>query len=161
MCLSKVLAAYPEPEERELSGWKVFYREPNGSLQSLFYGAVRWPAGLPIGTWVHERAGRIDPSERVGPPRFGTRVSRQPTYHLGWHVFRTRRAAEAYRCAEHEAEVVRRVRYRKMVVRGRQEGYRVDVALELFIEPEPHISERGDTRCLRPASRSSPTRSTP
>jgi len=162
---------YDPPLQEERVGWKLFQTK-GGKL----YPAARGIGPYRSGAWLDE----VEHRERPPCPESSYIASRSlKIYRTGWHVFQTRKdAEEALRCFSARGYpdlTVRKVRYKGIVVSGREEhplpGYRgltrgtcgghpvprgvttdltvsiptialnVDVALDLFIEPDPRSPE--------------------
>ena len=127
MCLDDVGEVPTRPSRQIVKAWKVFERVA-GTTKKPLRGSM-FSFRFAQGVWVKDTArGEITSPYLV-------------TYPTGFHCFRTRAAARAWRSdgvhavhADARGEVVRPVRVRRAVAWGMQGGCRVVVAREIFIE---------------------------
>lgn len=109
-------------------GWKVFNVNPKtGSLNAEYRKAkVR-----PRGRWLKEKDYRFA-HEKDKKFLFDSKIS----YPYGFHVFLKGTDAEGWRRDYHYDHKAIRVKFRKIVAKGLQNGGNVIVAKEIFIPKE-------------------------
>ena len=113
MCLSTIDYTEPDPKVTGY-GWKVYGRTKSGELLPDYFG----PRGygdfqpLPIDQWL---------------PRAHHHRRRPPLpYRTGYHVFKTRKDARAWKLGL--SDTVRKVKWRGLLAAGSQTGRAVTVA---------------------------------
>jgi len=104
MCLSKI-EDFPVTQNY---GWQVFEeKKTTGELFSCFFGGDP----IPVGKWQRDKI------------RIFARwiyITRSRKYKTGFHIFLNEEDAKEY-CPDSEAYCMRKVRFKRVVVRGLQE----------------------------------------
>jgi len=121
--------------EKAGEGFKVVRKDKRGN----YYCHLSGDRGksLPMGEWINEhnfRSYQFITSRTI-------HELEDVAYSFGWHVWESLRAAKEWlNCMVNSGLVVIRVRYRKVVAKGRQEteyhNRNVTVAQEIYIEEE-------------------------
>lgn len=123
MCLDSVTEQFDKPTTLIQSGWKRF----NGSGRNLLFEAYQYGGtkDVPLDKWIKAEGTNI--------------AGRGQDYKAGFHVFEDEtefgKAGGRYYAGKADK---RRVYYRKVHTRGRQEGLSVVLATEIYVPSDPN-----------------------
>lgn len=126
MCLQTVSKTKPKPEGM---GYKVFYKNPNRGIETAnqFFPVT-------LGKWLHAfKRGVLYTQVSVSS------LKKYP-YPKGFHVFASKEGAIAW-VVDFGYQIVLPVKYRKAHTQGTQEGRKVIVADEIFVEYQRELKE--------------------
>jgi len=123
MCLKIVSKEKPKPKGY---GYKVF-EVRNGMLVGDYTAQCK---SRPVGVWLKSENYTPTPDERA----FLAPI--EGKYPLGWHVFKTRKSAEAWMSGKISPSCIRKIKYRKAHTQGiNRHKHNIVVAKEIYIIP--------------------------
>ena len=120
MCLSTI--------DKKTKNWKVGYKvfdKYENRLLPLYFPIYY---GFEENKWIKDHKKKL-----ILVPRYSTDLSiKEEKYKTGFHFFKYRKDAEVYR-KQHRADIIRKVKVRKLTATGTQNKCEVGVAKEMFI----------------------------
>jgi hypothetical protein len=134
MCLNTLLPK----EKNEGVGWKVFRINKHGKLEGETVRMYAQSVNRPVGQWLDAR------EYGIWGQRYLT-TDENEHYSVGWHIWSTKEAAQAWiKCpmVYEKQRVIRRVKYKKVLAVGMQNLRKVIVAQ--FIKIESRRSKEGE-----------------
>lgn len=130
MCLNHLCMVQLKKTRRKgvYRGMKSFALSKQGIYPPMYYHS-----SLPIGRWLHERQYRPSYTKHLTGLVGNGRVS----YSTGWHVWtgRVYSGFAEYMIEPGEKVIDRMVLFRNITATGKQRGYSVAVAKEMYIIP--------------------------